>query len=80
MFFKQSYYKHKGKEEVKLLCWGMCKDEVGFVSFSLPEIVSTRFISLVATGVHSSYYVNGNEEVNVDIMKFIPHGVIVPCL
>ena len=77
-FFKQSRYKDKPKEEVRLLCWGKCHSSQGYFGFKLPEVVSTRFISLVCTGVYS--YSGGNESVNVDIMKFIPCGAIVPCL
>ena len=51
---------------------GECKREIRFFSFSLPEVVSTRFISLVATRVHSSFYGDGKETVNVDLMRFIP--------
>ena len=76
-FFKQQL--DSQKPEARLLCWGEVKEKVGYFSFKLPEVVSTRFISLVATGVHSTYG-DGDESVNVDIMKFIPHGAIVPCL
>ena len=78
-FFKQSHYRDKPKEEARLLCWAKTKNKIGFFSFSLPEVVSTRFISLVATGVHSTYN-DRRETVNVDLMKFIPHGALVPCL
>ena len=78
-FFRQSFYREKPKEEARLLCWGATKERVGFFSFKLPEVVSTRFISLVVTGVHSTFK-TGNEAVSVDVMKFIPHGVVLPCL
>ena len=77
-FFKQSYYRNKPKEEVKLLCWGMTKKQEGFFEFKLPEVVSTRFISLVATSVHSTKLDSRPD--NVDIRKFLPLGAIVPCL
>ena len=76
-FFKQSHYRDKPKEGARLLCW--CKKRVGYLSFKLPEIVSTRFISLVATGVHSTFK-EGREDLKVDITKFIPYGVSVPSL
>ena len=56
---------------------GECRERIVFSSFSLPEVASTRFISLVSCRVHSY---NGNESVNVDVMKFIPYGEIVPVL
>ena len=74
-FFRQSYYRDKSEEKVRLLCWGVCKLSVGSFSFSLPQVASTRFITLVGTGVHT-----GGKEYNLDVKKFIPHGRIVPCL
>lgn len=74
-FFKQTASKEK--EEVRVLCWGKTKQKVGYFSFSLPEIVSTRLISLVATGVHSK---EESETDCVNVMKFIPHGAVVPIL
>ena len=74
-FFQQTYYRGKPEEKVRLLCWGECKTSVGSFSFVLPQIVCTRFITLVGTGVHT----NGTEY-NLDVKKFIPHGKIVPCL
>ena len=38
-------------KDLRLLCWGVSKEKMGY--FSLPKVVSTRFISLVATGVQS---------------------------
>ena len=35
-FFSQSYYKSKGEEKGRLLCWGECKQSRGAFSFVLP--------------------------------------------
>ena len=74
-FFQQTYYRGKPEEKVRLLCWGECKTSVGSFSFVLPQIVCTRFITLVGTGVHT----NGTEY-NLDVKKSIPHAQLVPCL
>ena len=60
---------------MRLLCWGECKEQTGVFRFSLPEVVCTRFITLVGIGVHSRF-----NEYNLDAKKFVPHGLIVPCL
>lgn len=52
-FFKQSYYRDHPEEDLRLLCLGECKERMGFFSFILPEVVSTRFISIICTSVHS---------------------------